>query len=171
MSSSTFLWDTPTLILSDLHISGAPKDQNLIDMLLYLTDPQRSEELPKKIVRIVFLGDVFDFQLGFYKSVSCSSAFLLLFTKAARKKCRAIYFTGNHDPEAHPVLFEDLNISVLNGPTLVTLYNERVLLEHGDLLEPNLIKKLLCKVVRTPGYVRSHVLFLVEFMVLDSSLE
>ena len=73
-------WDTPTLILSDLHLNGGERDQRIIERLLIATglsgrgvfisqsdhDDEACERDPRTthVQRVVLLGDVFDFNLG-----------------------------------------------------------------------------------------------------------
>lgn len=159
-------WSSPTVIMSDLHINGSDRDQAIIDTLLWITDSQRErgeskersndpskerEESFPLVKRIILLGDVFDFQLAYSEVIfKAHLPFLSCLRTLRGRGVELIMFTGNHDPEAHPAFTQDLEIAVCERATLFTLYGERVRCEHGDLLEPKLIKRSLCRAVRSP---------------------
>ncbi len=159
-------WSTPTVILSDLHINGGSRDQIIIERLLWLTDVERDHSqdgdhegikegrLPL-IKRLVLLGDVFDFQLGFSQIIyRAHYPLFVCLQEVKRRGVEVIMFTGNHDPDPHPMVMNELEIAVVTAPMVFQVYGERVRLEHGDLLEPAWLKRSLCHLVRSP-WVRS----------------
>jgi UDP-2,3-diacylglucosamine hydrolase len=107
------------------------------------------------IKRVVLLGDIFDFNLGYQRTVfRAHLPFLFCLERLKRAGVEIIIFTGNHDPDPSPVVCDDLSIYVSTQPLSVEIYGELVLLEHGDLLEPNWFKRLLCRGARHP-WIRS----------------
>ena len=153
--------------MSDLHLCGRERDQHIIQRLLIATGlagsgvnihpPILYEGLNqplahpdvKLIKRVVLLGDVFDFNLGYQHTVfRAHLPFLYCLDRLKRAGIEVLIFTGNHDPDPSPVLTEDLEIPVINQPYSVELYGQLTRLEHGDLLEPNRIKRGLCRGAR-----------------------
>ena len=150
-------WTTPTVIMSDLHINGGARDSEVIKRLLWITDPERGDESELNegfplIKRVILLGDIFDFQLGYQSLIYSAHLEFLKCLKTLRERdVELIMFTGNHDPDPHPAFTKDLGISVCEHPTIFKIYGELVRCEHGDLLEPSWFKRALCKIVRSPS--------------------
>ena len=155
--------------MSDLHICGSERDQHIIQRLLTATgvagsgvsircpvssgvpNPTPAAPNVNLIKRVVLLGDVFDFNLGYQRTVfRAHLPFLYCLDRLKRAGIEVLIFTGNHDPDPSPVLVEDLAIPVINRPYSVELYGQLTRLEHGDLLEPNRIKRGLCRGARHP---------------------
>lgn len=157
-------WSTPMLIMSDLHLGRGESDSPILKALLKAAglegdgvSVERSminleqTRSTQPVKRIVLLGDLFDFNLAYRDTVF--RAHLPLFfclERIRRAGVEVVISTGNHDPDPSPVFAEDLGCVVITKPTTALIYGDRVLLEHGDLLEPSSLKRLLCRAVRHP---------------------
>ena len=151
-------WDTPTVFLSDLHINGGKRDQKIINNLKTLFSPHtqpNNSELKQVIIpkRLVLLGDIFDFNLAYPHTIFQKHfAFYVCLRDLSQQGIEIFVFTGNHDPEQSCFL-STLGITIIQQAIDVQLFGKTVRLEHGDLLEPNLFKRLLCHLVRS-SFVR-----------------
>ena len=156
-------WTTPTLFLSDLHLGRGDQDHKVLNrlldaaglgtsLLLQPLEQQHSQPFsPPPLKRIVLLGDLFDFNLGYQTTLFRAHLPLYLcLMKLIEAGVEIWVFTGNHDPDISPVLKDDLKVKVSTGPFSLSIFGEPVLLEHGDLLEPSWFKRTLCYLVRTP---------------------
>lgn len=141
-----FEWTTPTLFVSDLHLGSISRDEDVLGRLRSFI--KRVDREPLK--RLVLLGDLFDFNLGYQSTLFRFHLPLYLALHQLKLEGIEIFvFTGNHDPDPSPILSDELGLTVITHPISIRLYQETVLLEHGDLLEPSLFKRLLCRLVRT----------------------
>ena len=160
--SPRWSWSSPTLLMSDLHLGRGEADLPILERIERaaglggggvrivdsVTDPTQS--VASTIVRrVVLVGDLFDFNLGYRETVFRRHLPLLFCLERLRRAgVEVIVFTGNHDPDPSPVLSEELGVCVVTEPTPVELYGRLVLIEHGDLLEPRWSKRALCELVR-----------------------
>jgi UDP-2,3-diacylglucosamine hydrolase len=149
-----FEWSSPTVFISDLHLNGGTRDVDVIKHLRGLLEPKPSSVKTKDqsaIERIVLLGDLFDFQLGYTQTIyRAHLPFYFFLQEAINSGVEIIVFTGNHDPDIHPMMTKELNIQVLTKPTLIQIYGSLARIEHGDLLEYHVLKRVLCRIVRYP---------------------
>ena len=156
-------WSTPTLFLSDLHLCGGERDEQIIRRLLIATgiegggvkvtaptaQPHRSPSKPRLIKRVVLLGDIFDFNLGYHRTIfRAHLPFLFCLHQLKNAGVDVVIFTGNHDPDPSPVLRDDLSIPIVTHALSVNIYGYLTLLEHGDLLESGWLKRTLCRGAR-----------------------
>ena len=154
-----YVWDSPTIFISDLHINGGPRDQVIIHNIKSLFNPTQGKETGtqstisnhKKLKRLVILGDIFDFNLAYSHTIYQKHfAFYMCLKELVTQGIEVFAFTGNHDPEKSIFLEEYLGVRVVKYAIVVQMYDSIVRLEHGDLLEPKFLKRSLCKLVRSP---------------------
>ena len=154
-----WVWDSPTIFISDLHINGGSRDQVIINNIKSLFDLNEYKKsstqtsIPSHMVpkRLVLLGDIFDFNLAYSHTIYQKHfAFYMCIKELVLQGIEIFAFTGNHDPERSIFLESYLGIQIVNHATIVQIYGSIVRLEHGDLLEPNFLKRSLCKLVRSP---------------------
>ena len=172
LSQTLYDWSSPTVLISDLHLNGGTRDHLVLKHLRTLFSNEQHEELSSSttIKRLVLLGDVFDFQLGYKNTIyRAHLPFYFFLQELINKGIEIFVFTGNHDPDLHPVLTEDLNVPVLTQPTLINIFDSMVRLEHGDLLEYSPVKRLLCRFVRHPLTCRMARFFPPHIMWLITS--
>lgn len=129
--------------LSDLHFTSVaePRCQRLIDFLASLRDAEA----------IYLVGDVFDFWLG-YRRTLYRDHFPLLRTLADLTDAgvRVLVFSGNHDPDPGD-FFSEIGVEVSEGPRVEQMGRFTVRMEHGDTIDPRgVLRRTLCKAVRHP---------------------
>ena len=152
--SERYTLEGPALLMSDLHLNGEARDQAPLEALQLIA----SGALKTPIRHILLVGDVFDFNLGYQRSIY---AHLLpvyqLLLALAHQGISLWIFTGNHDPDPCPHLASHEGITVITTPTLFTFVtvdeqgtHQRVtaLIEHGDLCEASWGKRALCHLAR-----------------------
>ena len=145
-----WVWNSPTIFISDLHINGGPRDQVIINNIKSLFDPTEDKKSFSQ-KRLVLLGDIFDFNLAYSHTIYQKHfAFYMCIKELVLQGIEVFAFTGNHDPERSIFLESHLGIQIVKHATTVQIYGSIVRLEHGDLLEPNFLKRSLCKLVRSP---------------------
>ena len=137
----------PCALLSDLHLNGGPRDPLILEALRAAAQGA----LGAPLRHLLLVGDVFDFNLG-YKSVLY--AHLLpayrLIAELVEAGVEVVIFTGNHDPDPCPTL-ASLGARVLTGPAAAVAADGQVAwIEHGDALEPHPLKRLACRLARSP---------------------
>jgi len=134
----------PSYFFSDVHIAApdGPRTESFINIL---------EALRGKAEAVYFVGDLFDFWLG-YQSTIYHAYFPVLraLAEVVESGTRVIYLSGNHDPDPGSFL-QTLGIEVHQEPVDVVLDEFQVHLEHGDVIDPRgLFGRLLCRTVRHP---------------------
>jgi len=144
----------PALLMSDLHLNGEARDQSPLGLLKLIAGGALSVT-PR---HILLVGDVFDFNLGYQRSIYAHllPVYQLLFA-LADQGIRLWVFTGNHDPDPCPHLAEREGITVITAPTTFTFvtldeqgteHRVTALIEHGDLCEATWVKRSLCLLAR-----------------------
>lgn len=118
------------VFIADAHLRQ-PQDQNY-GMLLDFLDQQ--EDLDG----LFLLGDIFEFWLGYRNLVF--SAYVPLLEKLrqlAASGTRLYFVEGNHDFNLGPYFSETLGCKLIPDQELVAWDGKKLLLSHGDLLNPN----------------------------------
>ena len=144
----------PCLFMSDLHLNGGPRDQAPLEALRFIAEGG----LGQPPAHIVLVGDLFDFNLGYRRSIypHLQPAYELLFW-AANRGAQLWIFSGNHDPDPCPHLRAHPRVTLLPGPALFTFRwsskdgarrEVSAVVEHGDLCEERWAKRALCRVAR-----------------------
>lgn len=174
LANINWIWNSPTIFLSDLHINGGPRDQIIIENLKTLFRKKHQEESENKSTqsceRLVLLGDIFDFNLSYAHTLyKTHFAFYMCLQELVAQGVEIFVFTGNHDPKHSSFLTDVLGIQVIEQAINVKLYGAIVRLEHGDLLEPSFLKRQLCRLVRSPIFCRLARLIPANIMWLLTS--
>ena len=118
------------IFLADAHLRQ-PQDNNYQQLLAFL-DQQRDLD------GLFLLGDIFEFWLG-YKSL-VFSAYIPILEKLRQLSAtgtRLFFVEGNHDFNMGPYFREELNCEIISDQKLVDWDGKRLLLSHGDLLNPS----------------------------------
>ena len=176
--NTNWIWNSPTVFLSDLHINGGPRDKIIIKNIKSLFSKKSSETLAyesgkkntQNYKRLVLLGDIFDFNLSYSHTLYQKHfAFYMCLQELVLQGIEIIVFTGNHDPESSKFLTDSLGIQVIEEAINIKLYDDIARLEHGDLLEPNFLKRKLCQLVRSPAFCRLARLIPANIMWIITS--
>jgi len=122
-----------TLLLSDIHLDVSPRGkQRMADFVAFLRAVDTS-----RINRIILLGDLFDFWFE-YKHV-IFSGYLDVLRAFADLREHGVAFElvcGNHDFWAGRFLEQRLGFTVHTRPVEMDFGGRRVLMVHGDGLNP-----------------------------------
>ena len=125
--NTNWIWNSPTVFLSDLHINGGPRDQIIIKNIKSLfrkksqekkSDHDSEENPTQNYERLVLLGDIFDFNLSYSHTLYQKHfAFYMCLQELILQDVEVFVFTGNHDPEnskflkpLHPLLSNEQRI-------------------------------------------------------------
>jgi len=118
------------IFLSDAHLRH-PQDNNYQHLLDFLNQQ-------KDLDGLFLLGDIFEFWLG-YKHLAFTVYIPLLETlRQLSENGTKLYFVeGNHDFNLGPYFTETLKCSVITDQQLLDWDGQKILLSHGDLLNPD----------------------------------
>lgn len=118
------------IFLADAHLRQ-PQDHNYQRLLEFLDQQQDLDGL-------FLLGDIFEFWLG-YKHVAFTAYIPLLekLRQLATTGTKLYFVEGNHDFHIDPYFTEQLGCTVITDQQLVEWDGKKLLLCHGDLLNPN----------------------------------
>lgn len=118
------------IFLADAHLRS-PEDQNYRQLLDFL-DQQRDLD------GLFLLGDIFEFWLG-YQHVAFTAYIPLLekLRQLTAAGTKIFYVEGNHDFHLGPYFSEVLGCTIIPDQKLVDWDGKKLLLCHGDLLNPN----------------------------------
>lgn len=125
--------DFVAFFLSDVHLSRERPDdilrlEKFIDYLL----------IHKSKAQIFLLGDVFDFWYGFASPNLLQTRNLIQKLKKYNENNASVYiFEGNHDVHLSPYFQKQLGFKVITDHLVIELNNKILVLEHGDLFDPN----------------------------------
>lgn len=122
-----------TLIFSDVHLSVAPHDKQKMAVFVAFLRGIDAE----RVGRIIVLGDLFDFWFE-YRHVIFSGYFDVLraFADLRDAGVELHFVCGNHDFWAGRFLSDDLGFQVHPATLRLELAGQRVLLVHGDGIDP-----------------------------------
>jgi UDP-2,3-diacylglucosamine hydrolase len=117
------------VFLADAHISGID-DPNQLVLAGFLDSLASSENPPDKVV---LLGDIFDFWMGFNEVVEREySTLLKALIRLHERGIEIIYIEGNHDYSMGPFFTETLKARVYGDDCEMKLDGKRIFLSHGD---------------------------------------
>lgn len=119
-----------TIFLADAHLHN-PADTNYRLLLRFL------EELQGKTDLLCILGDLFDFRVGLPALTFPEQEPVLdALARLSRSGTRLIYLEGNHDFHLGADFAERIGAELHGGPVALELHGKRLLLCHGDLVNP-----------------------------------
>lgn len=118
------------IFLSDAHLRD-PQDRNYQLLLEFLN---RQKDLDA----LFLLGDIFEFWIG-YKNVAFSAYIPLLgsLKELSERGTRLYFVEGNHDFNMGPYFTRELNCTVIADQRLIEWDGRKLLVCHGDLLNPD----------------------------------
>ncbi|MCW8860404.1 MAG: UDP-2,3-diacylglucosamine diphosphatase [Deltaproteobacteria bacterium] len=123
------------IFLSDAHLRD-PQDRNYQLLLNFLNQQ-------KDLDALFLLGDIFEFWLGYKHLVFSAYVPLLEKLRQLKETGTKLYFVeGNHDFNMGPYFTDNLNCTVIPDQQSLEWDGKRILICHGDLLNPD------------PGYQR-----------------
>jgi UDP-2,3-diacylglucosamine hydrolase len=118
------------IFLADAHLRY-PQDQNYQHFLKFL-------EQQTDLDGLFLLGDIFEFWLGYKHIVFANYIPILEKLRHLSATGTHIYFVeGNHDFNLGPYFSKTLNCTVITDQQLVPWDGRKLLLTHGDLLNPS----------------------------------
>ena len=122
-----------TLVFSDVHLDVTERGRK--PMARFVTFLRSID--PGSVNRVIVLGDLFDFWFE-YRHVVFSGYFdaLRAFADLRDAGVELHFFCGNHDFWAGRFLRDELGFTVHWEPTVIAFGEQRVLLYHGDGLNP-----------------------------------
>ena len=136
----------PILFMSDVHLMGHPQDQYIIDCI-----ESQIASHPEHIRTLVFVGDLFDFNLGYKHTIySCFFHFYHYLALWKSKGIEIHIFTGNHDPDPCLFLRDQLGVIYHEHATVFKVGSSSLYIEHGDAQEKSWFKRKICHLVRAP---------------------
>lgn len=119
-----------TLFLADAHLKN-PRDRNYRALLEFL------EEQMQEVDKLVLLGDIFEFWVGYRHTVFANYVPLLdMLTRYRTKGVEIFYVEGNHDFHLGPYFEDHLEARVLPDGGGIRLDDRNVCIVHGDLANP-----------------------------------
>ncbi len=124
------------IFLADAHLRD-PQDENYQQMLTFLNQQEKLDAL-------FLLGDIFEIWLGYQHLVF--SAYLPLLESLRRLRdsgCKLYFVEGNHDFNLGPYFSETLDCNVIPDQQVVDWDGQKLLICHGDLLNPSQKYQLL----------------------------
>lgn len=119
-----------TLFLADAHLRH-PADDNYRALLAFLEEQITDTE------RLVLLGDIFEFCVGYRHTVFANHVPLLHMLGRYREQgIEILYVEGNHDFHLGPYFEDRLEVKVLPDGGGIKLDDRDVYIAHGDLANP-----------------------------------
>ncbi len=133
--------------VSDLHLgalfskANENRDSHFIDFL---------ESLTERASHLFILGDLFEFWMEYRHFIPKDYFRVLVALKTlCDKGVEVHYLSGNHDFNLGEFFGRELNITIHTGPYPIELQGKRLLLLHGDGMDPedhgyHVLKKIMC---------------------------
>lgn len=119
-----------TIFLADAHLHD-PADLNYRLLLRFL------DELQGQVDILCILGDLFDFRVGLPAlPFSEQEPVLEALARLSRAGTRLIYLEGNHDFHLGAGFAARIGAELYTRPVVVEIQAKRLLLCHGDLINP-----------------------------------
>ena len=118
------------LFLSDAHLRH-PEDKNYQVLLDFLNQQ-------KDLDALFLLGDIFEFWIGYNHVVF--TAYLPLLEKLRQLSdsgTQLFFVEGNHDFHMGTYFTKNLNCTVITEQKIIDWDGKRILISHGDLINPN----------------------------------
>lgn len=118
------------IFLADAHLR-APQDHNYQQLLKFLDQQQDLDGL-------FLLGDIFEFWIG-YKHLAFTNYIPLLekLRQLVENGTRLYFVEGNHDFNLGPYFRDTLRCTIIRDEQVVEWDGRKLLLCHGDLLNPD----------------------------------
>jgi UDP-2,3-diacylglucosamine hydrolase len=118
------------IFLSDAHLRN-PQDKNYQQLLDFLNQQ-------KDLDALFLLGDIFEFWFGYKHLVFTTYIPLLEKLRQLSENGTKLFFVeGNHDFHLGPYFAETLNCTVVPDQQVVEWDGKKILICHGDLLNPD----------------------------------
>ena len=116
-----------TLFIADAHLKS-PRDRNYRALLDFLAAQLHAVD------RLVLLGDIFEFWVGYRHTVFANYVPLLaMFARYREKGIEICYVEGNHDFHLGPYFRDHLGIKIFPDGGDIKLDDREVRIVHGDL--------------------------------------
>ena len=120
------------LFVSDIHI-GAPDDPRARLFTAWL-----DRVLADPPTHLFLVGDIFDLWIADRRYfIERYAAVIARLRRLRAAGCELHYFEGNHDLDLEVFWARDVGARVYDRPTLFELDGRRVLVEHGDQMDPS----------------------------------
>lgn len=116
-----------TFFISDLHLS-----QDLAEITELLL--KFLSELPSDTEALYILGDFLEYWVGDDDDASWLNPIKLALKKVSVEKCPIYFIHGNRDFLVGQKFANETGMTILAEPSVVNLYNQNVLVLHGDSL-------------------------------------
>ncbi len=115
-----------TLFISDIHISEQHPEicDQLIDFLENHTQQSKA---------LYILGDLFEYWLGDDDTNPEYKRIKLALKKISNKNIPTYFMHGNRDFLIGESFARETGITILSDPSIIELYNEKILISHGDI--------------------------------------
>lgn len=137
-----------TVFLADAHLHD-PDDLNYRSLLQFLAG------LEGTVDTLCILGDLFDFRVGLPAlDFPEQEPVLEALSRLSSSGIRLIYLEGNHDFHLGAAFAARIGAELYSEPVALELQGKRLLLCHGDLVNPaDWRYRLLYRVLRNPAMV------------------
>ena len=122
-----------TYFISDLHLKAAHSEATRI-FLNFLSGAATNADA------VYILGDLFEYWLGDDDNSRLATIVKQALKQLTSQKVKVYFMHGNRDFLIGKKFATDTGITLLADPTVVTIYEKKLLLMHGDLLCINDIK-------------------------------
>ena len=117
----------PTLFISDLHLCASqPK---ITENFFYFL-----EHIAIKADALYILGDFFEYYVGDDDNSPFLQSIIAVLAKASDQGLPIFLMRGNRDFLMNKRFAKRAHVTLLRDPTVITLYQQRTLLMHGDSL-------------------------------------
>lgn len=146
--------------LSDLHLrNSALDDISVLENFIAYLKKVNSQ------ATIYFLGDIFDFWFGPASPVKKEVTNLINSLNEYNQKYGAvIFFEGNHDVHLTDY-FQKFGFQVIKDYKIIEVQNKKIILEHGDLFNPDDKKYLFLRRFLRKSWMRILALYIVPSFI------
>ncbi len=146
--------------LSDLHL----RNSNLKDIVVLEKFIDHLKKSNSKAT-IYFLGDIFDFWFGPASPVKNEVQSLINNLSDYNKKYgQVIFFEGNHDVHLSDY-FNKFGFGVVKDHKVIEIMDKKIVLEHGDMFNPNDHKYLFLRRFLRKSWMRILALYIVPSFI------
>lgn len=150
--------------LSDLHLrKNVPEDivrlEKFVDDLLE----------KKAKAKLYFLGDVFDFWFGQASPIKAQVSSLLKKLSVYNQNLgEVVFFEGNHDIHLAYSLKTKFGFEVVPERKIVEFHNQKIILEHGDLFDPEDTGYLFLRSFLRKSWVKFLIIYLIPSFIVSA---
>lgn len=92
------------------------------------------QQYASKAEKLYILGDFFDSWIGADDHPSFQQSLIDCLKNLGSKGCKVYFMVGNHDFLIGETFAQRCTMQLIQDPTCIEVYGQRVLLSHGDLL-------------------------------------